>query len=159
MQNGPSDEGPFSAPLQGFSGTPGRIRTYGLLLRRQALYPLSYGRVIFPVIPGFFRCFRKDSKLTDRLSQFPLTACLLQRLYRNLSRKVRGTRMLEEVEFHHLLVVLDGTHVLKPAKHRRHGTEPPLLATLDQAEPEKTERRLLNEWGGATLHPTLVCMA
>lgn len=26
-------------------GTPGRIRTYGLLLRRQALYPLSYGRL------------------------------------------------------------------------------------------------------------------
>jgi hypothetical protein len=24
--------------------TPGRSRTYGLLLRRQALYPLSYGR-------------------------------------------------------------------------------------------------------------------
>jgi hypothetical protein len=27
-----------------FNGTPGRIRTCDFLLRRQALYPLSYGR-------------------------------------------------------------------------------------------------------------------
>jgi hypothetical protein len=27
-----------------FRSAPGRIRTCGLLLRRQALYPLSYGR-------------------------------------------------------------------------------------------------------------------
>jgi hypothetical protein len=31
-----------------FGGTPERTRTSGLLLRRQALYPLSYGRRLFP---------------------------------------------------------------------------------------------------------------
>ena len=40
----------LSADWVGFTGdlgegTPGRTRTCGLLLRRQALYPLSYGRV------------------------------------------------------------------------------------------------------------------
>ncbi len=30
----------------GTSGTPDRTRTCGLLLRRQALYPLSYGRIV-----------------------------------------------------------------------------------------------------------------
>ena len=31
-----------------FPGTPDRTRTCGLLLRRQALYPLSYGRISKP---------------------------------------------------------------------------------------------------------------
>ena len=30
--------------LRGFCNAPGRIRTYGLSLRRRTLYPLSYGR-------------------------------------------------------------------------------------------------------------------
>jgi hypothetical protein len=33
------------AQFRHFLGTPGRIRTYDQLLRRQLLYPLSYGRV------------------------------------------------------------------------------------------------------------------
>ena len=35
----------FETIKGGFSHTPGGDRTYDLLLRRQALYPLSYGRV------------------------------------------------------------------------------------------------------------------
>ena len=40
---------PLTGPLVAISmlrGTPDRTRTCGLLLRRQALYPLSYGCVI-----------------------------------------------------------------------------------------------------------------
>ena len=40
-----TDQGSTLNQLLLLSGTPGRTRTCDLLLRRQALYPLSYGRV------------------------------------------------------------------------------------------------------------------
>jgi hypothetical protein len=47
---------------------PGRIRTCGLLLRRQALYPLSYGRGRprgpAPIVPAARRCRRAASGAT-----------------------------------------------------------------------------------------------
>ena len=36
--------GEWVLTLRTWSGAPNRIRTCGLLLRRQTLYPLSYGR-------------------------------------------------------------------------------------------------------------------
>ena len=41
--------------MGGSDGAPGRIRTFGLSLRRAALYPLSYGRVSdkYAVFPGY----------------------------------------------------------------------------------------------------------
>ena len=41
--------------------TPGRSRTYDLLLRRQALYPLSYGRA----------CVKCEAKIARLRGRFP----------------------------------------------------------------------------------------
>jgi hypothetical protein len=38
------ESGGFLSEFPSVDGTPERTRTSGLLLRRQALYPLSYGR-------------------------------------------------------------------------------------------------------------------
>ena len=44
---GPTFAGDPNIPMNStVFGTPGRTRTCGLLLRRQALYPLSYGRIL-----------------------------------------------------------------------------------------------------------------
>jgi hypothetical protein len=49
-------------------GTPERTRTSGLLLRRQALYPLSYGRIQRKnIVPEFVRSrgeFRPQQQVT-----------------------------------------------------------------------------------------------
>ena len=37
---------------ESLGGTPDRTRTCGLLLRRQALYPLSYGRAVWVATTG-----------------------------------------------------------------------------------------------------------
>jgi hypothetical protein len=34
----------------GWYGAPGGTRTHGLLLRRQTLYPLSYGRAVLTAV-------------------------------------------------------------------------------------------------------------
>ena len=38
---------PHKHLLAGLSGTPGRIRTFNLLIRSQVLYPLSYQRLFY----------------------------------------------------------------------------------------------------------------
>ncbi len=44
-------------------GAPGRIRTCGLLLRRQTLYPLSYGGVVKRTAPlGLHRLAHRRSR-------------------------------------------------------------------------------------------------
>ena len=42
----PTNTTPTGKMPMGFRGTPGRIRTSGLLVRNQTLYPLSYGRML-----------------------------------------------------------------------------------------------------------------
>jgi hypothetical protein len=49
------------------SGDPGRIRTCDPLLRRQMLYPLSYG--IEPAFPGLLRPIVKQVKRTKASRQ------------------------------------------------------------------------------------------
>ncbi len=59
-----------------FVGTPGRTRTCGLLLRRQALYPLSYGRVVpYEYSPRTSARPPSELQLSIRQTQCPYVHC------------------------------------------------------------------------------------
>ena len=62
-----TDQGSTLNQLLLLSGTPGRTRTCDLLLRRQALYPLSYGRADHHSIPSRAGC--KDRRARNARSR------------------------------------------------------------------------------------------
>lgn len=51
------------------SGVPGRSRTYHLLLRRQALYPLSYGDLLS--MTKYYRRYFHPSNRTSNVCMWP----------------------------------------------------------------------------------------